>query len=59
MKQFLVLISLIFMSILSSAQGKKDGEVKPYPKMIKESSRSSRSQAQGVFKKYFDIQADD
>lgn len=47
------------MSILSSAQGKKDGEVKPYPKMIKESSRSSRSQAQGVFKKYFDIQADD
>ena len=59
MKQFLVLMSLIFMSILSSAQGKKDGEVKPYPKMIKESSRASRSQAQGVFKKHFDMKADD
>ena len=47
------------MSILSSAQGKKDGEVKPYPKMIKEGSRSNRSQVQGVFKKHFDIKADD
>ena len=59
MKQFLVLTSLIFISILSSAQGKKDGEVKPYPKMIKESSRSSRSQAQVVFKKHFDMKVDD
>ena len=53
-----VLIAVL-LTQLASAQGRKDLQLKNYPGLIVDNTNTPRGQAQGIFRRYFDWNADD
>jgi Zn-dependent metalloprotease len=49
----------VLLTQLASAQGRKDLQLKNYPSLIVDNTNTPRGQAQGIFRKYFDWNADD